>query len=318
MGLKRIKRRRGQVCILLTVILAIASTQVRAGNDNAGTTGFSFLKVGVGARAAALGGAYTAISGDLESTAWNPAGIYDVGERSAAVSLTSYLVDTEAGFLSVALPSGPRMWAVSVNYFSYGELQRTGEDGLADGTFGAFDVATGVSAAQRFWGDRLTLGGTAKLIYSGIDNFAADAWAVDLGVLASGPVPGMTVGASMSNLGSVRSGFTKDHKDSLPVLLRAGVSHQPAHFPVPLLLSADVTLPNDNDAYFTVGAEIQLAAGLTLRPGYSLQQSGLDGDEALGLATGAGLDVRGMRLDYAYASFPALGTVHRISLSGKI
>ena len=70
--------------------------------------------------------------------------------------------------------------------------------------------------------------------------------------------------------------------------------------------------------YLTVGAEIQLAAGLTLRPGYSLQQSGLDGDEALGLATGAGLDVRGMRFDYAYASFPALGTVHRISLSGKI
>ncbi|MFP6590229.1 MAG: PorV/PorQ family protein [Candidatus Latescibacterota bacterium] len=304
-------------CILLAAV-ALTATGAYAQNDNAGTTGFSFLKVGVGARAAALGGAYTAISGDLESTAWNPAGIYDVGERAAAVSLTSYLVDTEAGFLCVALPSGSRMWAVSVNYFTYGDLQRTSEDGLATGTFGAFDVTTGLTAAQRVWGDRLTLGATAKWIYSGIDDFSADAMAVDLGVLARGPIPGMTVGASMSNFGTVRSGFTKGYEDSLPVLLRAGVSHRPAHFPVPVLLSGDITIPNDNDAYFTFGAEIRLAGGLTLRPGHSLQQSGLDGDEALGLSTGAGLDLKGMRFDYAYASFPALGDVHRVSLSGRI
>ena len=304
-------------CILLAGLIW-AVDDVHALNDNAGTTGFSFLKVGVGARAAALGGAYTAISGDLESTAWNPAGIYAVKERATAVSLTSYLVDTEAGFLSVGLPAGPRMLALSVNYFTYGELQRTGEDGLAQGTFGAFDIATGISAAQPFWGDRLTLGGTAKWIYSGIDDYAADAWAFDLGLLANGPIPGMTIGASMSNLGAVRSGFTKDHTDSLPVLLRAGMSHHPAHFPLPLLLAMDVTIPNDNDPYFNFGVEIELAGGLTLRPGYSLQQSGLDGDEALGLSTGAGLDLKGMRLDYAYASFPALGDVHRISLSGRI
>ncbi|HJP33501.1 MAG TPA: PorV/PorQ family protein [Candidatus Latescibacteria bacterium] len=306
-------------CALLAItILAGGANDVEAVNDNAGTTGFSFLKVGVGARAAALGGAYTAISGDLESTAWNPAGVYDIGERAATVSLTSYLVDTEAGFLSLALPSGPRLWALSVNYFTYGELQRTGEDGLADGTFGAFDVATGISAAQPVWNDRLTLGATAKWIYSGIDDFTADAWAIDLGVLARGPVPGMTLGASMSNLGAVRSGFSEGDDDSLPVLLRAGIAHQPAHFPLPLLLVADLTVPNDNDPYFTFGAEVKLAGGLTLRPGYSLQQSGLDGDEALGLSSGAGLDLKGMRLDYAYASFPALGDVHRISLSGRI
>ena len=304
-------------CILLAAV-TLTATDAYAQNDNAGTTGFSFLKVGVGARAAALGGAYTAISGDLESTAWNPAGIYDGGERAAAVSLTSYLVDTEAGFLCVALPSGSRMWAVSVNYFTYGDLQRTSKEGEVTGTFGAFDVATGLTAAQRVWGDRLTLGATAKWIYSGIDDFSADAMAVDLGVLARGPIPGMTVGASMSNLGTVRSGFTKGYEDSLPVLLRVGVSHRPAHFPVPVLLSGDIAIPNDNDAYFTFGAEIRLAGGLTLRPGYSLQQSGLDGDEALGLSTGAGLDLKGMRFDYAYASFPALGDVHRVSLSGRI
>ncbi len=305
-------------CFLLAVVTTLAATHVDALNDNAGTTGFNFLKVGVGARAAALGGAFTAISGDLESTTWNPAGIYAVGGRAAAVSYTSYLVDTEAGFLSYAQPAGARMWAVSVNYFNYGDLQGTGVDGSDEGTFGAFDVATGITAAQQVWGHRLTLGATAKWIYSGIDDYTADAWAMDLGVLARGPVPGMTLGLSLANLGSVRSGFTKGYEDSLPVLLRAGVSHSPAHFPLPVLLSADVAVPNDNDAYFTFGAEIRLVGGLTLRPGYSLQQSGLDGDEALGLSAGAGVDLKGMRFDYAYASFPALGDVHRISLSGRL
>lgn len=305
-------------CVLPAILLSFLATGSWAINDSAGTTGFSFLKVGVGARAAALGGAYTTISGDLESTAWNPAGLYDVGDRAAAVSLTSYLVDTEAGFLSVAQPAGNRMWALSINYFTYGDLTRTDEDGQVDGTFGAFDVATGLTAAQPLWGDRLTVGATAKWIYSGIDDFTSDAIAIDLGVLADGPVPGMTLGASLSNVGSVRSGFTDGYEDSLPVLMRAGISHRPAHFPLPMLLAADVTLPNDNDPYFTFGAELTLAGGLTVRPGYSMQQSGLDGDEALGLSAGAGLDLGGMRFDYAFSSFPALGDVHRVSLSGRI
>jgi hypothetical protein len=296
----------------------VASVPAHGLNDNAGTTGFSFLKVGVGARAAALGGAYTTIAGDLETTAWNPAGLYAVGERAASVSLTSYLVDTEAGFLSVAQPVGDRMVALHLNYFTYGDLQGTDTDGQSTGTFGAFDMAAGLSAAQPLWGDRLTVGATAKWIRSGIDDYSASAWAVDLGVLTRGPVPGMTFGASLSNVGSVLSGFTDGHDDSLPVLMRAGVSHRPAHFPVPLLLAVDVTMPNDNDPYVTFGAEIDVAGGLTIRPGYSLQQSGLEGDEAVGISAGAGLDLKGLRLDYAYASYPALGDVHRVSIGGAL
>lgn len=303
---------------LFLVAVLLLTVEAHAINDNAGTAGFSFLKVGVGARAAALGGAVTAVPGDLESAAWNPAGIHAVGTRAAAASLTSYLVDTEAGFLSVALPAGPRVWAVSVNYFTYGDLQGTDENGVSTGTFGAFDVATAVTAAQPVWQGRLTLGASAKWIYSSIDNFSADAYAVDLGAMLKGPVPGMIFGASLANLGAVRSGFSAGYEDSLPVMLRAGVSHHPAHFPVPVMLAVDFNVPNDNDAYLTFGAEVQIAGGLYLRPGYSLQQSGLEGDEALGLSGGGGVLLKNMRLDYAYTSFPALGEVHRISLSGRI
>ncbi len=308
-----------------TFIAAFAAALVATGtgpasavNDNTGTAGFSFLKIGVGARPAALGGAYAAVACDLEATGWNPAGLFGIRERSAILSYSSYLVDTEAGFLSIAFPGPDRIWSFSVNYFSHGELRRTDAEGQDLGTFGAFDVAAYVTAAQQVWNRRLTLGVNLKAIYSSIDDFTSDAYAVDLGAIGPGPVKGMKLGASLANLGAVRSGFTDGFEDSLPVLFRVGFTHRPAHAPLPMMFVADFNVPNDGDAYATFGAEVRLAEGFFLRPGYSLQQTGLEGDENLGLSAGAGLELDRYRVDYAFTSFPSLGDVHRLSLSGKI
>ena len=120
------------------------------------------------------------------------------------------------------------------------------------------------TGAQKVWNGRLTLGASLKAIYSSIDDYTSDAYAVDMGVIAPGPVAGMTLGASLANLGTVRSGYTSGFEDQLPVLIRLGLSHRPAHAPLPMLLLADLTVPNDNDAYFTFGAEISTC--MSLRP----------------------------------------------------
>ena len=303
--------------IPLAFILVAALRPAAAINENAGTTGFNFLKVGVGARPTALGGAFTAVAGDIDATAWNPAGLFGVKQRTATVSLSDYLVDTQTGFVSLALPSSRRVWGLSVNYFSYGEMEKTSAEGISEGTFGASDLAAYLTVAQRFWKNRLTLGLNLKAVYSSIDVYSSDAYMVDVGLLAKGPLKGMTMGASLSNLGSVRSGYAGDFKDSLPVHLRFGLAHQPAHLPLPLLLLFDLNLPNDDDPYLSFGAEFHLAHGLYLRPGYSTQQTGLQGEESLGLTAGAGLAMRGYRLDYAFASYPDLGDVHRMSITGS-
>tara|TARA_B100000686_G_scaffold344865_1_gene428337 strand:- start:3 stop:938 length:936 start_codon:yes stop_codon:yes gene_type:complete len=299
---------------VLALLMALVQSAL-AINSNAGTTGFNFLKIGVGARTAALGGANTALSGDLEVAASNPASLYDVRERTAALSLTSYLVDSEAGFISLALPGENRTWGIAVNYFTHGDLQRTDSEGRDQGTFGAFDMAAQITAAQKMWQRRLTVGASFKAIYSSIDDYTSDAYAVDLGVLAPGPIDGMTLGASLANIGSVRSGFTDSFEDSLPVLFKVGLSHRPAHAPVPMTLLADLNVPNDNDTYLTFGAELNLGKGLLVRPGYSMQQTGLDGEEAIGLTAGAGVALERYHVDYAFTSFPAFGDVHRISLN---
>ena len=302
--------------LAFTALLVAAALQPAAAiNDNAGTTGFNFLKVGVGARPAALGGAFVGAPASLEAVAWNPAGLLGVPERAATVSVAQYLMDTQAGFLSVAMPGERRVWGVSLNYFTYGDMRRTDADGLDLGSFGAADMAAYLTVAQRLWSNRLVVGANLKAVYSSIDEYSADAYMADLGLLLSGPLKGLTLGASLSNVGVVRSGYTDSFTDSLPVIMRFGLAHRPAHTPVPMMILADLNVPNDNDAYLAFGVELRIAGGLYLRPGYSTQQTGQD-EEALGLTTGAGIELQGYRLDYAYNSYAELGDVHRLSLTG--
>ncbi|NKB68046.1 MAG: PorV/PorQ family protein [Candidatus Latescibacteria bacterium] len=285
-------------------------------NENAGTTGFNFLKIGVGARAAALGGAYTAVEAAIEASAWNPAGLLGVPERSASISYNSYLVDTQAGFLNLVLPGPKRTWGINLNYFTYGDMRRTDINGQDLGSFAASDMALGLTLAQPLWNERLKLGVNFKAAYSTIDDFTSDAYMVDIGLLTAGPLRGMTIGASITNLGSVRTGYTDNFKDSLPVNLSLGVAHSPAHTPLPMTILLDFNAPNDNDPYISTGVEIHLANGLFIRPGYSTRQTGLQGDAPLGITAGAGLSMQEYRLDYAFTSYADLGDVHRFSLSG--
>ena len=301
-------------CALAACLLLATFDPAAAINSNAGTTGFNFLKIGVGARSAALGGAYAAVAGDVEATAWNPAGLFGVDKRTAALSLNSYLVDSQAGFVSVAFPKERRVLAISANYVSYGDLRRTDEEGRDLGTFGAADLATYLTIAQRLGPDWLAVGANLKAVYSSIDEFSSDAYLFDLGLIARGPIQGMRLGASIANMGFVRSGYAGDFKDSLPVHIRLGLSHRPAHMPVPMLMLADFNIPNDNDPYLSFGLEVRLAGGLYVRPGYSTQQTGVDGEDPLGVTAGAGLAMDRYTIDYAYTSFSDLGDVHRISV----
>ena len=230
--------------------------------------------------------------------------------------MARYLIDTQAGFLSVALPGKQRIWGLSLNYFTYGDMRRTDEDGQDLGSFGASDLAAYLTVAQHVWKNRLTVGLNLKAVYSSIDEFSSDAYMVDIGLLVPGPLKGMKLGASLSNIGSVRSGYTDNFKDSLPVNIRLGLSHRPAHTPLPMLILADLNMPNDNDPYMSFGLEIRVGGGLYLRPGYNTQQTGQD-EDPLGLTAGAGLAMQSYRIDYAFSSYADLDDVHRLSLSGS-
>ena len=67
--------------ILIILILCYAIVDVKAqlfptlGGQRAGISTAQFLKIGVGARASALGDAFVAIANDASALYWNPAGL---------------------------------------------------------------------------------------------------------------------------------------------------------------------------------------------------------------------------------------------------
>jgi hypothetical protein len=309
------------VGIAVLMILSLAQIAgARSIHSDAGTNAFSFLKIGVGARSLGLGGAFVSVAEDASALYWNPAGIAQLEDKQITLSYVNYLLDIHSGFVGFVLPrsDGIRLGA-AVDYFSYGEFQKTTvEDptGSQLGTFGAMDIAISFTAAYPM-PSGLLLGGTAKIIYSKIEDYASDAYALDLGglyLLADGRT---RLGASIQNLGFQRSGYASDHRDGLAAVFRAGASHRLAG--LPLLLSVDMYKPMDHHFNVNVGGELQPAETFFLRLGWSSlgldQQVGTDRDDLAGFSGGVGVKWQQYGLDYAYSSMAELGDVHRATLN---
>ena len=81
---------------------------------------------------------------------------------------------------------------------------------------------------------------------------------------------------------------------------------------LPLNLTADFTMPNDNSDYISIGSEYWFHEIIALRLGFTDSN-----DQGKGLRVGMGLKLREFLFDYAYGSFGDFGATHRIELSMK-
>ncbi len=304
----------GLVCLLLLSGIA------QGINDKAGTSAYQFLKIGQGARAVAMGGAFTGLADDENGLYWNPAGLVQAKGKIATFSYNNYLADIQSGFLGYLSPYGEAdALGISLLYMNYGEMDRMDEEGIKQGTFGASDMAFSLSYAKPIK-DRLSVGINGKIIYERIEDYRSDSYAIDLGGLyrlASGKT---RFGLMVQNLGFQRSGLTSAHKDPLPTTLRLGLSHRLKG--LPLLVDLDLAKPWDNDLYFSLGGELYSLRPLILRFGYNYQKSkadGSSGDKLAGGSWGLGIRWRRFRFDYAYVfSFACLGGNHRFSISKSL
>jgi hypothetical protein len=178
-----------------------------------GTRGATFLQVGVGARAQALGGAYTALANDISALYWNTAGIGQIENFAAGMS-QAYLyedLDITHSFIGAVLPVGLTRIGLSVNILQSGEMAWQSENFPNAGFGGRTDpirtnfewkgTAVGLHLARPIT-DRLTVGVAGKFITEGINNAEATYVGVDMGTVFRTGLYGITIGASLANLGS--------------------------------------------------------------------------------------------------------------------
>ena len=181
----RLHRVLGTLMGLAALTSAPASAQTPT-QDNTGYGGTSgeFLLLGAGARGAALGGAFAALTQDVTSLYYNPAGLAQMSRPSAMVSTYSYVANTRYSWVGIGLPmsGGARALGVSVGTFGFSDQPvYTLED--PDGTGETYSVAEtfiGATYSQNF-SDRFSAGFTAKMISDHLGSTSATGFAIDFG-----------------------------------------------------------------------------------------------------------------------------------------
>jgi hypothetical protein len=312
----------------------------------AGRTSAAFLQLGSGARASAMGDAFTAVADDASATYWNPAGmarlrtpellaehalhLQGIGiERLAYVHPLRRSRPTNRDGALAAPGHSPALGVSGAFLHLDGIEGRSGNTAQPDRTFGASDASAALSYAHPLRGGRFasTLGVSAKALQQRIDDRKASSYAFDFGVTQQ--VGAFRLGAALANVGPGVKFI--DQSYPLPQTVRLGASFQPRELPMTVAFGADVPR-HDGGVSYRLGAEygfgdmLAFRLGYTARPGASsraLKGSGLgtvaDGELAkiTGLVGGVGFRLLGYGVDYAFQPYGELGSAHKVSLSAR-
>lgn len=275
-------------------------------HKKAGVSGAQFLKIGVGARPAAMGEAFVAVSDDVTSIYWNPAGLLKTKDKELVFVHNQWLEDTSYQFIGFSQATEKGKMGIGLSYLGYGEMIGRDKEANPTGNFTAFDMALSLSYSQAI--KEINTGATLKLIHQKNEQEQAQTIALDLGMQTS-LKDNLLLGASLSNLGPKIKFISQ--KDPLPLTTRIGVFLTP--FPNFSLLSlynlkiaCDVVKPIDDEFQINYGTEYQLK-DISFRLGYQT-------DSDFGITTGLGLKIGSYQLDYAYIPWGDLRDTHRFSI----
>jgi opacity protein-like surface antigen len=315
-----------------------------------GTTAAPFLSISQGARALAMGSAFVAIADDPSAMYWNPAGITDIESMSFVVDHTTWIADIQYEFIGMTTSLGAfGALGVNITASDIDEMKVTTVD-LPDGTgeiFNVTDLAVGVTYALKLTND-FSIGFNPKFIYQRIWKMSANAFAIDLGVKYRTPFEGVTLGMSITNLGTkmqmagnnaivkydpdpnltppdplatgnngrIPAEISMDEWD-LPLNFRVGLAYTLGMgFLGKLNLAVDAMHPSDNYECVNAGCEYVFDDFIYLRGGMkSIAQK--DSEEGLTYGFGVRQFLLGnlkFSIDYAYQDFKRLKNAQKVSL----
>ena len=331
--------------ILLVFIFAAFSINAQYVDNvsKRGTTAAPFLKVSQGARGTAMGSAFVAVSDDASAMFWNVAGIARQNNNSVIFDHTQWIAGLSYNFIAGSLNLGD-FGTIGLSFVgsNYGEMNVTTVD-EPNGTGSVFSVSD--VAFSLGWAINLTqefsIGFNPKVIQQTIWNTSGTAFALDMGVLYDTPFDGLTIGMSITNLGTKLqlSGTsavllydpdkeTTGNNDripgefstgawSLPLTYVLGFSYDVVNTDMhKFIVDIDARHPNDNYESLNVGAEYVFNDVIALRGGYKTLFLE-DSQETFALGAGFKQKILGnvaLYIDYAYQDFGILTSIHKISV----
>ncbi|MFH0778084.1 MAG: PorV/PorQ family protein [Candidatus Eisenbacteria bacterium] len=283
--------------------------------EKVGTVGGQFLKLGVGARAAGMGGAYVSVADDATAVFWNPAGIARI--TGNVVSVNHLVLPADVAFDQAAyvfsLGFLPGTLAIHARALTMDDMPRTTVfHPYGDGTFfDAGDMAFGLSYGRSLT-DKFSVGATANIVKSGLDEYSSQSNTIDFGTIYDTGFRSIRIGMCISNAGSEMKFIEKGVK--MPIVFRVGMSMNVyQNGPHSLLSAGEFSHPPDNAERANWGVEYAFQDFFFARTGYNFNY---DSDK---FAFGAGFkfpvsSAAVARLDYAFTDWGSLGGLHRVSM----
>ena len=244
----------------------------------------------------------------------------------------AYFADVALHYAAGYSRVGPVTVGVSLQALDSGEMPVTTEFSGPEGTgetFRLVDLAAGLTVSQALT-DLFSYGVTAKYVRESAAGVSTQAGLVDLGVFYKIGETGVQLGVAIRNFGFESSPSGSIDRTTLggtvtetvfegaepPTTFLLGATYRPfrATGQHDVVISGQLTNPNDNAERYNLGVEYTWNDLLALRAGYRF-----GADEALLPSVGAGLVVPGIgpevRIDYGFTHLERLGSVHRVGVN---
>ncbi len=293
--------------------------------DSIGRSGAAFLEIGVGSRPIAMGEAFTAETGDINSIYYNPAGLGTLRYPEISILHQQLILDSRFENISYSMPLYNGFLGLSNSIFWVPPFDKIDINGNKTGDViffnGAFTAAYGYNLGL------VNVGGSIKYIYQKIDTLFVSSGAIDVGVLKGlymyspfdAPIRNFFIGLSIQNMG------TKAKDDPLPRLFRFGISYKLTKWvgfnmdiTENFIYASDIydfTSGFDESFRVNTGIEFKYLDILALRMGYKFN----DGNTfSIGLGFNYAIENVSFQIDTAFRDSGIFGPSFSINLSFKL
>ena len=191
--------------ILLFAALALVAPEARAGDKSRiGTSAAQELRIPIGSRGTALGGAILAHVSGAEALQWNPSGlVFGTHKREVVFSYLDYIADMNLNYFALTTRLRDDISVgISARVFSVGDIVVTTEES-PEGTGEVLSPKFSCVAFtySQLLTDRVSFGSTIKYIHEGIKREVANGLAFDFGFQYKTALKGLTLGIAMRNFG---------------------------------------------------------------------------------------------------------------------
>jgi hypothetical protein len=318
---------------LLAVTARPGLAQSDLGRERVATNMGTFLKIGIGGKAAALGGAFTAVADDPTAMFWNPGGMVNLADREVYFAHTSWIADINYEYVAYVQPApyvedmviGFHAGSLRTDLMETTEYQPYG----TGREFTYSDLFVGVAAAQRFT-DKLSIGFGFKVIRedmgSSIGAPSVNTWTMDFGSYYHIGVQNAVFAVTLLNFGpdwqpsgtydeygGTNFAQERDFESfAPPISFKAALSSdfwREGSFRQSGMI--EMNRPPDNREAYLVATELVYEDMLAFRTGYNLSADELRWSGGVGLFLRQGEFAQ--RIDYAFTDSNYLGRVDRLS-----